>query len=130
MTERKIRYIPLLSQFLLIIIGLVLVFLAVSFVRQVGVSFQKREELERVRQRTLAARGEGEELQRRLDYVQSDIAVEEWAREHGWARFDEVLLVPVWAQSEANPEPQEGSGQEATPNSPRNAWWDMFFETQ
>ena len=130
MTDRKIRSTPLLNQFLLILMGIALLYLAISFVRQVGVSYQRREELETIRQQSSLAKEKTAELQRRLDYVQSDSAVEEWAREVGWARPDEVLLVPVWAQSEANAEPEESPGQEAAPASPRDAWWDLFFETR
>ena len=130
MTDRKIRSTPLFNQFLLILMGIALLYLAISFVRQVGVSYQRREELESMRKQSLLAKEETAELQRRLDYVQSDSAVEEWAREVGWARPDEVLLVPVWAQAEGSAEPQAAPGQEAAPASPRDAWWELFFETR
>ena len=109
------------------LMGVVILYLAGSFVMQTGASLDLRDKLRRIEQEITAAEKANSELEARLDYVSSDDAAEEWARENGWARSDEVLVVVLAPESEASPgdEPrQEGA---VRPTSNRDSWWDVFF---
>ena len=82
-----------------ILMGVVILYLAGNFVVQTGVSLELRDKLRRIEQEIAAAEKANSELEARLDYVSSDDAAEEWARENGWARQDEVLVVVHGARS-------------------------------
>ena len=126
MTERKSRAWPLLTQLLLILMGIVLLYLALGFARQVSVSLQRQQEVKDLDGQINATVEERAVLEQTLQQMLSDTAVEKWAREHGWAKPDQVLVVPVGglaAPSEEQVVPQES----VPPSSPQEAWWNRFF---
>lgn len=126
----KVRSTPLINQLLLILMVIMLVYLVVSFARQVGISYQRSEELDRIEQEIDAATEEYARLQQRLDYVRSPEALERWARRHGWTKPNEVLVVPVGGQAESPSAAQAPAETRNKLDSPRNAWWDLFFGTR
>lgn len=127
MADRKARTTPLVNQLLLILMGVVLLYLVVSFVRQVGLSRQQREELETLERRIDAVIEEKAGLEATLEYARSDAAAEEWAHRHNMVQKDEVLMVPVGDIVETLPEAEASHEEMVEPPSPRHAWWDLFF---
>ncbi len=128
MTEGKARKMLSLSQILLILMGIFVVYLVVNFVRQIGVSHQRRQELRQLEDEVAAALQVHADLEQQLDYAPSGAAVREWALANGMTKPDEVLVVvpslePVPAVEES---PEEG----VSPGSPRETWWDLFFGTR
>ena len=128
------RLIPL-NQILLILMGILVVYLMVDFGRQVGLSHQRRQELDQIEQQIQAALTERSDLEGQLAQATSSEAVEAWARRNGLTRENEVLVVffggpprepsiPLLAQGSPFARP------EALPASPREAWWDLFFGTR
>ena len=109
------------------LMGVVILYLLVTFVMQTGVSLELRDKLGRIEQEIAAAEKANSELKARLDYAASDDAAEEWARENGWARPDEVLVVVLAPEAETSPggEPRQEDG--VRPASNRDSWWDLFF---
>ena len=94
---------------------------------QTGVSLELRDKLRRIEQEIAATEKVNSELEARLDYVSSDDAAEEWARENGWARADEVLVVVMAPEAEVSPGNQLRHAEEVGPASSRDSWWDLFF---
>jgi cell division protein FtsL len=127
MTDRKAHTIPLVNQLLLVLMGVVLLYLVVSFIRQVGLSYQQREELEMIQQRIDAAIEEKAKLEVALEYARSEAAVAKWGRRHNMIQEGEVLLVPVGDIVETVPEAEASQEEGVEPSSPRYAWWDLFF---
>lgn len=115
------RWIPAL------LIIAVLLYLVATFVMQIGVSLELRDEVRQLDQKISVAERANAELESRLNYVSSDDAAEEWARQNGWARSDEVLVVVL--APEAEDALQEGlpQGDGVRPASNRDSWWDLFF---
>ena len=130
MTERRLRNTPLANQLLLILLAALLVYLVVSFARQVGASQQRRRELQDVQSAIDAVEQDNEELAQYLEHTQSDAAVEKWMRTHGAARDDQVLVVPVgWGEMQVQGEREDSeTGAVQTPS--RSSWWDLFFGKQ
>ena len=112
---------------LLILMSLVILYLGVSFVRQATVSSQRREELHWIEQEIADAQRENAILEDRRAYMQSSEAAEEWARENGWAREDEVSVVVVAPAAELSADSQPGLGETGESSSNREAWWSLFF---
>lgn len=110
-----------------ILMGVVILYLAVTFVMQTGVSLELRDKLRRVEQEIAAAEKANSELEARLDYVSSDDAAEEWARENGWARPDEVLVVVMAPESQTSPGDELRQEDAVRPASNRDSWWDLFL---
>jgi cell division protein FtsB len=110
-----------------VLMGVVLLYLAANFVKQTGDRLDLRDRLRHIEQEIAATEKANSELKARLDYVSSDDAAEEWARENGWARSDEVLVVVLAPETETaqgvEVSPKEGAG----PDSSRDSWWDLFF---
>lgn len=127
MVGRSVRKALSLRLFPLILMGIVILYLGASFVRQASVSHQRREELRQLEQEIAAAEQESTDLQERLTYVQSPEAAEEWARENGWAKQDEVSVVVVAPAARSSPDDTPGAIEESKPGSTREAWWDLFF---
>ena len=109
------------------LMGVVLLYLAVSFVMQTGVSLDLQDKLRRIEQEIAAAEKANSELETRLGYVASDDAAEEWARENGWARPDEVLVVVLAPESQALPGDELRQEDAVRPTSNRDSWWDLFL---
>jgi hypothetical protein len=105
----------------------VLVYLAVSFVMQTGVSLDLEDKVQRLDQGITAAKGANAELEKRLEYVSSDDAAEEWARQNGWARSDEVLVVVLAPDAGGSPGDRFQQDQGTRPVSNRDTWLDLFF---
>ena len=109
------------------LMGVVILYLLVTFVMQTGVSLELRDKLGRIEQDIATAERANSELKARLDYVASDDAAEEWARENGWARPDEVLVVVLAPESQALPGDELRQEDAARPTSNRDLWWDLFL---
>jgi hypothetical protein len=129
MIGRKVRNTPLINQLLLILMGAVILYMAVSFVRQIGVSRQRQVKLDKLTQSIGVAQEERVRWENYLEYVRSEPAIEARGRRLGWVRQDQELIVPVGGGAEPSPGEQESVGDRTDPTSPRNAWWDMFFGT-
>jgi type II secretory pathway pseudopilin PulG len=130
MTDGRVRNSLSFVRILLILMGILALYLLASFVRQVAISQQRRSELSELEQAIAAAEEKRAELEKDLTYAQSDAAVEEWARENNWARPDEVSVVVVAPPASASPGVEGSSKGGGRPDSPRDAWWDMFFGTR
>jgi hypothetical protein len=106
-------------------------YLVVGFVQQVRVSQQRQEELRKVEQGIAIALEEQASLERQLEHARSDLAVDEWAREYGWSRPDEVPVVVIAPGEGSFSDSHEEQEKEATsPDSTRDAWWALFFGTR
>ena len=90
-------------------------------------SLELRDKLRRIEQEIAAAEKANSELEARLDYVSSDDAAEEWARENGWARQDEVLVVVMAPEAERLPGDELHEEGAVRPASTRDSWWDLFL---
>ena len=110
-----------------LLVGAVLLYLVVSFVMQIGVSLELQDKVRRLEREITLAEQSNLELDARLQYVSSDAAAEEWARQNGWAKPNEVLVVVLAPEGEGSPPdgPQQGEG--VTPVSNRESWWNLFF---
>jgi cell division protein FtsB len=127
MTGGRVRRALPISQFLLLVMGLLIVFLVVDFGRQVASSYERQADLEQVEREIQAARQQTQQLEARLIYARSSQAAEAWAREQGWAAPDEVPIVIV-APPEAPPSDTGASAEGDTALlSYREAWWAYFF---
>ena len=113
--------------FPLVIMGIVILYLGASFARQASISHQRRQELRDLEAEVAATERENVDLQERLGRAQSPAAVEEWARENGWAYEDEVSIAVVAPAAQSSPGDTPGTKEEAKPSSNRDAWWDLFF---
>ena len=82
---------------------------------------------QQIGQEIAAAEKANSELEARLDYVSSDDAAEEWARENGWARPDEVLVVVMAPESQISPGDEPHQEDAVRPASNRDSWWDLFL---
>ena len=109
------------------LMGVVILYLVGNFVMQTGVSLELRDNLRGIEQEIAAAEKANSELEARLDYVSSDDAAEEWARENGWARPDEVLVVVLAPESQTLPGYELRQEDAVRPASNRDSWWDLFL---
>jgi len=126
MTAKLYKLIPL-NQILLILMGILVVYLMVDFGRQMGVSRQRREELDQIEQKidmTLAERGD---LENQLGGATSPEAVEAWARRNGLTRENEVLVVFLGGPTGPTTSGDESSSRADSGQSPRDAWLALFF---
>ncbi len=126
-THIRIRSASPFRLLALVLMGLIILYLGVGFVRQANVSHQRREELHRLERDIESIRQVNARLEGRLTYVQSPEAAEEWARQNGWAKEDEVSVVVVAPAAQASPSGGQGPAEEAAPGSIRQAWWDLLF---
>jgi cell division protein FtsL len=127
MTDGKIRNTFTFRWILSIFMGAVILYLAVSFVMQTGASLELRERRHRIEQEIAAAEKTNVELEAQLQYVSSDDAAEEWARENGWARQEEVLVVVLAPEAENSLQDEGQQEQQLNPISVRDSWWALFF---
>jgi hypothetical protein len=127
MTGGKIRTALPLRLLVAILVGFMILYLGVGFVRQVSASYQRRAELRQIEKQIEVTSQKNAWLEERLVYVGTAAAAEEWARENGWAKEDEVSVVIVAPSTEASPENGRDLKQATGPSSTREAWWDLFF---
>lgn len=127
MTNSRIGKVVPYRLILSLAMGAVIFYLAVSFVMQMGTSLELRDKRHRIEQEIAAAEKANAELEARLQYVSSDAAAEEWARENGWARQDEVLVVVLAPEAGSSPQDERQQGDQVNPVSVRDSWWDLFF---
>lgn len=127
MTSSKARKAFPLRLIIVLLLGLVLAWLGVRFVQQVGVSLQRRAELGQIEQEIAVVQQESARLEDRLTYVQSPEAAEEWARGNGWAKQDEVSVAVVAPVTQLSPDGGGATGEETRLGSNRESWWDLFF---
>ena len=127
MTNSRIGKVVPYRWILSLAMGAVIFYLAVSFVMQMGTSLELREKRHRIEQGITAAEKANAELEARLQYISSDAAAEEWARENGWARQDEVLVVVLAPEAGNSPQDERQQGDQVNPVSVRDSWWDLFF---
>lgn len=127
MTNSRIGKVVPYRLILSLAMGAVIFYLAVSFVMQMGTSLELRDKRHRIEQEIAAAEKANAELEARLQYVSSDAAAEEWARENGWARQDEVLVVVLAPETGNSPQDERQQGDQVNPVSVRDSWWDLFF---
>jgi len=114
-------------QALLLIMAAIVVYMGGGFVRQTIVGRQQREALSDVEAQIEAALQEQASLRAQLEYEQSPQAVEEWARENGWARPEEQSVIVVAPPADPATEAGEAAPELAAPGSMRESWWDLFF---
>jgi cell division protein FtsB len=122
-TRRAFPYRLILS----LLMAALLLYLAVSFIMQTGVSLDLDDKVQRLDQDITAAERVNAELETRLEYVSSDDAAEEWARRNGWARSDEVLVVVLAPEGGDSPGDRFQQEEEVRPVSNRDTWWNLFF---
>lgn len=127
MTEARFRAGLSLSQVLLLLMGILMVYLVVDFGRQVIASHQRREELQRLDVLVTNAQAEKAALEKRVEYDASPQAAEAWAREQGWVKPDEVPVVLVAPQASPSSAAPKGAVPNAGSTSSPQAWWDLFF---
>jgi cell division protein FtsB len=120
------------TQFIAIIVLTICVFLVVGFARRTAATYKIRNEAVRLEEKAVAARARRQDLQARLEYVQSDAYVEEIARtEFKWAREGETAIVVMPTPQAVPPSPpdqQPAIADAPPPQSPWQAWWFIFFE--
>ena len=126
MSERRLRIGFPSNQIVLILMGILVIYLAADFGRQVIVSQQKKDGLSQVQAQIAASQEHQAALNAQLEYSQSDAAAEAWAREQGWVKAGEVPVVIVapgaLPGSEAQPD-DNGSGS----GTILKEWWNLFF---
>jgi len=127
MTERSTRKTLPLNQLLLILMGILVLYLLIDFGQQIRISQQQRERLDRLEQEILAAEQEQQQLMDEQAHVQSDEAVEIWARANGLSQPDEVPVVVIAPPGEPAGPGQQNPSQSLSPDQAREAWWDLFF---
>ena len=127
MTGFRIRVAIPYRLILSLLIGAVLLYLAASFVMQIGVSLDLQDKVRRLDKDITAAEQANAALEARLDYVSSDDAAEEWARQNGWAKPDEVLVVVLAPEAESPPPDGRQQEEEVRPVTNRESWWNLFF---
>ena len=130
MTERKMRSTSLLGQLLLVLMAGVLMYLVLTFVKQVGVSQQQQQELQRIKLRITSVAEEASALEAALEKARSSEAVRGLALSNGWAQPGEQLVVPVGSRVDPPAALSEDEGEEAGPDVPGEVWWDLFFGTR
>ena len=128
MSDQARKILPI-NQILALLLVALVVYLAVDFGRQVGISRQRREELRRLEQDIQTTQAEAQELAEQYQYATSPRAAEEWALHNGLGRPGETLVMFVGSTTAAAPA-MDRTVKENAPRSPREAWWDLFFGTR
>jgi hypothetical protein len=129
MTERQSRTALPTHPFLLILLAGAILYLGLGFVRQASVSRQRSEELDQIKQEIVTAQEELARAEATREEAQSPRAAEEWARENGWTKPDEALVVIPLSEHES-PAAAEDAEEGIDPISTREAWWELLFGTR
>jgi len=121
-----------LSQFIAIVVITISFFLVVDFARRTASIYRIKSEEIRLEEEVAAVRAQRQDLQDRLNYVQSDAYVEEIARTQlKWARPGETAVM-VLATPQAAPTPPLDQdyvvADMPVPEEPWQAWWIRFFD--
>ena len=127
MTSSKVQRVLPVRLILLILMGLLILYQGVGFVRQARVNYERRKELHRIEQQLAVAEQENAKLEEQLDDVGSAEAAEKWARENAWAKEDETSVVVVAPDGEASVGSEQGPEEMHDSSSNREAWWNLFF---
>jgi len=127
MTDGKIRRALPYRLILSILMAVVLVYLAATTIMRTPDRLALRDRLDRIDQELALAEKANAELRARLDYVSSNDAAEEWARDNGWTREDEVLVVVLAPDAETAEGSQLRQEDESMSTPNRDLWWDLFF---
>jgi hypothetical protein len=127
MTDGKTRIALPYRLILSILMGVVLLYLAGTCLVRTHDRLALRDRLDRAEQEVAAAEKANAELKAQLDYVSSNDATEEWARDNGWAREDEVLVVVLAPDAENADHAQLQQEEESMLTSNRDSWWELFF---
>jgi hypothetical protein len=130
MTGGKARTRPIINQVLLFLMAAVLLFLAISFLRQVGVSYQRREELHRIEQDGQVLEQEILQLEAEREYLNSDAALRAWGLTQGLVDPEEQLVVTVGESAAPASDAGESLEEGQNPGAPRDVWLDLFFGTR
>lgn len=121
----KPRRIPLLNHLLVVLITALVVYLVVDFGKQVADSNAHDDELQEAEAAVAAASEETARLEAEYARALSSDAVEQFGRDMGYARDNEVPVVvpnlPALSPSE------EGDSQPGEAETYHRAWWDLFF---
>jgi cell division protein FtsB len=128
--DGKARMSRFFSQLLMILVGIVVVYLVMDFGRTVMASRRQNEDMKELQGRLKAVYEEQGQLEDRVRYNYSEQAVDDWAREIGLVKENEVA-VTILDDDEA-PEPPVREKPRTTPASipARRVWWDIFFAEQ
>jgi hypothetical protein len=126
MNKRKLRVVFPSSQIVLILMGILVLYLAVDFGRQVIISQQYKARLLAVQAKKAAASDRQAALQDQYEYIQSDKAPSDWGRNLGWAKPNEVPVVIV-APDEASGSASPSDAGSVPPDGNLNEWWELFF---
>lgn len=128
MAYGKMRNLLPIRSILFVLMILVIGYLGFGFARQAVASQQRRQALRQIEQQVAVAQKEAVWLEERLGYMQSPEAAEEWARENGWVKEEEVAVVLVAPDTVKAPVPGPGIRDQAyAAGSNREAWWDLFL---
>lgn len=127
MTDGRVQWVLPVRLILLIIMGLLILYQGVGFVRQARASYQRRQELRAIEQEIAVVEQENAKLEEHLNHLQSTEAAEEWARENAWAREDETSVVVVAPAGEPPVGSQQVPEEMQASSSNREAWWNFFF---
>lgn len=127
MIDGKIRRVLPYRAILSILMGVVFIYLAATCIVRTHDRLALRDRLERIEQEISVAEKTKAELKAQLDYVSSNDAAEEWARDNGWAREDEVLVVVLAPDAENPNRAQFQHEEQSVSSSSRDLWWDLFF---
>lgn len=127
--KRKQIDLPI-AQFIAIIVLSISIFLIIDFGRRAATGYRVRREEEKLYAQLEAARQTQQDLLAKRDYVETDIYIEEVARnELKWSRTDETIVV-IMATPQA---PTSSSTPIKTPlpnqpaETPLQAWLALFF---
>ena len=113
--------------FLFLLMGTMILYLGIGFVRQASVSRQRRLELRQIEQDLAVMQMRNARLQEYLGYVLSPEAAEEWAHENSWAQENEVSVVVLDPARESTGGEARATPAQPQPGPTREAWWDLFF---
>jgi len=129
MSERKVRIGFPSNQIVLILMGILILYLAVDFGRQVIISQQRQSELRAAQAQILGSQERQAALQSQLEYSESDAAAEAWARDQGWVKANEVPVVIVAPTAVSGLETHDAEpGSRSGPVL--REWWELFFGSQ
>jgi cell division protein FtsB len=127
--KRKQIDLPI-AQFIAIIVLSISIFLIIDFGRRAATGYRVRREEEKLYAQLEAARQTQQDLLAKRDYVETDIYIEEVARnELKWSRADETIVVimatPQASTSSSAPIKTPLPNQPA--ETPLQAWLALFF---
>jgi cell division protein FtsB len=128
--DGKARMSRFFSQLLMILVGIVVVYLVMDFGRTVMASRRQNEDMKELQGRLKAVYEEQGQLEDRVRYNYSEQAVDDWARELGMVKENEVAVTII--ADEEVPKPPVREKPRTTPASipARRVWWDLFFAEQ